>query len=80
VHLTLLAVRLWSTLGRLENAFCSSFEQVEEFTVADRTADGLGTAQPRDHVDIGLLRQEVLKIQVALANRSPDCKFSALSP
>jgi len=53
VHLILLNARLWPALGGLENAFRFPLQHVEEFAGAERPADGFGTAQPRERLDVG---------------------------
>ena len=69
VHLTLLATRFWPRFGGPENAPRFPLQHVEEFAIAERSADGFGAAQLLDHLGIALLGQEIRKIGVALANR-----------
>ena len=73
VHLTLLDAdaRPWPAFGGPENAFRLSFKHVEEFAVAERPSDGLGSAQPRNHLGIGLFGQEIRKIRVAAREPVP---------
>src|SRR5438034_5568298 len=64
-----LPARLRPAFGGAENPPCLPFKRAEEFAAAERPADGLGAAQPHDHLGIGLFGQEIREIRIALANR-----------